>query len=135
MPATLDYARRSHSRSARAIGICASALLAYPLLVACSLYGEWLLARAVLGHAPRPSLDDPKDIAGSRWLHILTALLLMGMVLAAPSGLAANVLHLVMNRPGAMRSLVRLVLLVVLWVGIFALLHWDPGRVMYWWLD
>ena len=35
----------------------------YPCLLVTSLYGTWLVAWAVLGHQPVPSIDDPKYIS------------------------------------------------------------------------
>jgi len=86
MTETLGYARIGPRKQSKAIAILASALLLYPLLVLASLSGEWLLARLALGHPPRPSADDPKQIAGSRWLHGITALAVLGILPAGGSG-------------------------------------------------
>ncbi len=37
--------------------------LGYPALLVGSFYGLWLVAALVLGHPPRPMLDDPKSIS------------------------------------------------------------------------
>jgi hypothetical protein len=103
--------------------------------VVAALYGEWLLAWLVLGHPPRPSLDDPKGVPGSSWMHVVTALALLGMVPAAAAALALNVAHLLTARPSAVRGVARLVALFGLWLAVFALLRWDPWRVVYWWMD
>jgi hypothetical protein len=119
----------------RPLGLAASAALLYPVVVVAALYGEWLLAWHVLGHPPRPSLDDPKGIPGSSWMHAVTALAVLGTLPAAFAALALNATHLVMARPSAVRGVARLVALSGLWLALFALLRWDPWQVGYWWMD
>jgi hypothetical protein len=109
--------------------------LLFPFLIAAALYGEWLLAWSALGHPPRPSLDDPKDISGSSWMHGITAIVLMGAVPAALGAVALTVAHIAVNRPSVARAAVRIVVIVGTWLALFGLLRWDPGLVVYWWMD
>jgi len=112
------------------------ASLFLPLLVAAPLYGEWLLATWSLGHPPRPSLDDPKDIVGSNWMHGITALAILGALPAACAALALNVLEACFNRSSGPRAVVaRMSVVIISWLALLALLRWDPGAVVYWWFD
>lgn len=107
----------------------------YPLLFLALLYGQWLLSWLVLGHPPRPSLDDPADIAGARWLYPITALVLTAFPVAAGAVLVLNALELRKGGFQWRRLLIRTALIACAWAGTVALLRWDPGLVMYWWLD
>lgn len=132
---TLDYAQPAPPNRAKTIARFAFTSLFFPLLVAGLLYGQWLLAWAVLGHPPRPSLDDPKYIHGSSWMHNITGIALVSALPAAVVAFALNVVHVMVNRRSWKRTALRLVVIVVSWVALFALFRWDPGRVVYWWFD
>ena len=45
-----------------------AALWCYPVMLVTALYTTWLVAWAVLGHQPQPSMNDPKYI--SFWVDI-----------------------------------------------------------------
>jgi hypothetical protein len=113
----------------------ATTTAAYPLFVLTVLYGQWLLSWSVLGHRPRPSIDDPKYIDGASWMHDITAIAILGF---CPVGLCAavlNTIHFLRHQnPGFVLS-VRLSLILTLWLGTILLLRADPGRVVDWWLD
>jgi hypothetical protein len=132
---TLDDAHPEFRRPSKALRRLAFVSLFLPLVVVGSLYGEWLLAWWSLGHAPRPSLDDPKDIAGSSWMYGITGVALVGAVHMALAALALHVADIAVNRPSISRSVVRIAVVVASWVALFALLWWDPGRVGSWWID
>ena len=51
----------------------ATASALFPLVFATAFYGEYLLAWLQLGHAPVPSLNDPKGI--HPWLHLVVSVL------------------------------------------------------------
>jgi hypothetical protein len=106
-----------------------------PFLVAASLYGEWLLAWWSLGHRPQPSLDDPKGIVGSSWMHGYTALAIASSILAALTAVCLNVAEIFVNRPPIAGGLIRVNAIVLSWSALFLLLHFDPGAVLYWWFD
>ena len=107
----------------------------YPLAATALLYSEWLLAGWSLGHIPRPALDDPKYIAGSRWLHIFTWPVVVGMVPAAVAALVLTAAFIRVNQLNFTHALVRTCVVMAPWVLLFLLLHWDPGNVLYWFLD
>ena len=107
----------------------------FPLVFLALLYGEWLLAWFVLGHAPRPSIDDPKDIPFASSAHVVTLIALVGLL---PIGLGAicwNIWFVVAARYSPPRLLGRMAAVVALFGGTIMLLRLDPGRVVYWWFD
>ena len=135
MTQPLEYATPAAARPSRALAFLAHATLLYPLFLLGALYGQWLLSWLALGHRPQPSLDDPKFINGASWMHGITLWALTGFIPAGCVGAVLNVLYVVDQRFGLRRAFTRVVLLVSLWVGTVFLLRWDPGRVLYWWLD
>lgn len=134
MAEILDYSRPDSKPGSKLLSVSANATLLYPLFVGIVLYGEWFVAWLVLGHPPRPSLDDPKDIVGSSLIHNITLLALAGMLPVALAALVLNVM-VAIKRLSIGRSAMRLVVLITLWLAMFTLLRWDPGQVVYWWFD
>lgn len=134
MAQALDYEPPS-ARPSRALGLAAGLAAAYPLLLLGALYGQWLLSWWMLGHQPVSSLDDPKFIDGASWMHPVTGLALLGSVPAGAGALALNAIYIALRRPPVIAALLRIGLVVALWVGTLLLLRWDPGEVLYWWLD
>lgn len=135
MSQALDYARPIKRPPSRWLAFCAHLAAAYPLLVLGSLYSQWLLSWWVLGRRPQPSLDDPKYIDGASWMHLITYFALMGFVPAGCGAAALNSLYVVNHRLRGYRLVMLIAILVTLWLGMFILLRWDPGLVLYWWLD
>jgi hypothetical protein len=131
----LDYAIPDEHRPSRALKRFANVCGAYPLFLLACLYGEWLLAWMVLGDPPRPSIDDPRSISISSLIHGLGFLLLLGLPAAALGGLIVNIWHLVDLRASPLSVTVRLVALIILWLGAGLVLKSDPGRVLYWFFD
>lgn len=131
----LDYARPLPRAPSRWITVAADVTLAWPLFLIGSLYGQWFLSWYLLGHAPRPSADDPKYIIGASWMHPITTIALFGMLPAAGGALAFNTLHVLGNRVRGIRLAMRVIALPVLWLGMIALLRYDRQPVMEWWFD
>lgn len=125
----------SSRESSRTLHRFAIVCLLWPLLVVVLLYGEWLLATWSLGHVPRPSADDPKNIAGSNWMHLFTLIAIVGAVPAALLALVLSVIEIWIKRPGMVRVLDLIAALLVSWAVLVLLVKWDPGRVLYWWMD
>jgi H+/Cl- antiporter ClcA len=119
----------------RWLPLLAHVSLLYPLLPAILLYGEWLLARYMLGHIPRPSADDPKFIDGSSWMHPLVSLAFVGLIPGFFVALLLNLVYLADDKTGWRRRMLRIAAFLILWAGLVVLLVSDPGRVVYWWLD
>jgi len=111
-------------------------MLVYPLLVLGLLYGEWLLGWFVLGHPPRPTIDDPKFLEGTSWVHPITVLGFFGLLPAACAALVLNVMDTTLTaQKSYFRVGVRLLLLFTIWYGFIIHLSWDPGGIFDWWLD
>ena len=109
--------------------------MAYPLFPVLALYVEWLLAWSVLDHIPVPGLDDPKYIDGATWMYPIVYLAILGLVPVIFIAIGTN-LHYVVTRPMHWRRRgIRILSFLVLWLGMVVLIAWDPGRVIYWWLD
>jgi hypothetical protein len=77
MSQPLDYAAPPEYRPSRALARAANVTAALPLMILALLYGHWLLAWAMLGHRPQPSLNDPWRINGLGLLQLIVALLLL----------------------------------------------------------
>jgi hypothetical protein len=131
-PDQLSLSTRESSRALRRLAI---ASLLWPALVVVLLYGEWLLATWSLGHLPRPSMDDPKNIAVSNWIHFFTLAAILGAVPAALLAPVLSAIEIFVNRPTIARGLIRLAAVIVSWAVLVLLVKWDPGRVLYWWMD
>jgi len=89
----------------------------------------------MLGHCPEPSLNDPKFIDGASWMHPVTGILLLGFLPAGCVALVLNVHYAVTHRVSGKRLLLGATVVAALWVGTVGLLRWDPGLVVYWWID
>ena len=95
---------------------------AYPVLMLASLYTTWFAAWAVLGHPPRPSLDDPKYISTLVDIpYVLTMLLIIAMPGAMVLGAGLTPLHLrrYTSSKGALlaKTGLALVILAALWAA------------------
>ncbi len=119
----------------RLLAFFAMATLMYPLFIIASLYGEWFLAWFILEHPPQPSLNDPKFIDGSSWMHPITLVAFLGFLPVACVALVLNSLYII---KGGLRRNHRILILftfLILWLGTYGLLRWDPGQVVNWWFD
>ena len=113
---------------------------AYPLLMACMMYATWLAAWGLLGHRPRPSLDDPKSIAPLVDVLYNAALVLMtgapvALLLSAVFATADLCARVARARRVKPVHVAAGVAVIGSWVGTIALLGWDPGLVGYWFMD
>ena len=135
MTQALDYARPTPRRPSRVLAVFAHLTLAYPLFLIGSLYGEWFMAWYMLGHEPQPSVDDPKYISGSSWMHPITGIAIMGFMPAACAALVLNTLYVIDRRLRGRRLAIRVACLLALWLGMIALIRFDPHPILEWWLD
>ncbi len=103
----------------------------YPVALVASFYGTWFTAWVVLGHQPRPSLDDPKYISA---LVDGPYLLTMVLMMCTP---AAMLLGLVFAAPGATprKRVAATFGLALVWVAVVAWLRLDPWDVGTWYMD
>jgi hypothetical protein len=120
-------------RIERLIDLLHLAAVAYPLLLVGQYYGCWLLAWAILGRPPRPSWDDPKEVLG--WIYGIAGLLVPLMPPALFEALGSITLRLARSRSAPARQTALALLTISLWIGGWALLRWDPWRVVEWWWD
>jgi hypothetical protein len=131
---TMDRADVEPART-RWLDVLANAPALYPLLVCASLYGFWCMAWWQLGHPPRPSLDDPKDVAGTAWLHELSELLLAGVLPGFLALVVVQVARVLRDHRQPWRAVGRAAVGCAGWVGAVGLLATDPGNVLLWFFD
>src|SRR5438045_9525113 len=110
----LAYAPPDTSRRWRLLGLLGLAAILWPLVIAALLYGEWLLAWWFLGHRPVPSLDDPNQIAGTSWMHGITASGFLSALLVAGVAAALNLAHASVRRSARRANITRLTASIVL---------------------
>lgn len=113
---------------------------AYPVLMLASLYTTWFVAWAVLGHSPRPSLDDPKYISTLVDIpYVLTMLLIIAMPGAMIIGAGLTPLHLrsCTSSKSALVAKTGLAFLILaaLWAATIAVCRFDPWNVSMWYMD
>jgi hypothetical protein len=112
----------------------------YPLLPLIALYATWLTGWIVLGHAPRPSLDDPKDIGGPFPVaYVIAGLLLVslpfGSIIGVVMGIFVTFWYVHSRRGSRWLAAVWTMLLLATYVTCVLLLKWDPLDVANWYLD
>jgi hypothetical protein len=108
------------------------ASLLQPAVVLLYLYATWAMAWCVLGHCPRPSLDDPKYISPVVEVpYVMFAFsIFYGWVICVVTGL------LLTGVCYARRSNIRpLLALPLAWLAGYLALRCDPLGVLYWYMD
>jgi hypothetical protein len=135
MTQTVAPATTARQPPFRRLGLIANVSMAYPLLFLALLYAQWLSSWVILGHVPRPSIDDPKDVAGASWMHWVTAIALAGLLPMLFGALVLNAIHGAAASCRWLLRIGRLIAVLTVFVGVIAWIRWDPGRVVYWWLD
>ena len=103
-----------------------------PAVVLFYLYATWATAWCVLGHRPRPSLDDPKFISPVVDVpYVMFAFsLFFGWMICACTGLLLSAVCLARRR-----NIRPLLALPFAWLAGYLALVWDPLGVLYWWFD
>lgn len=105
----------------------------YPVLLWGSMIVPWLCAWAILGHMPRPSVDDPKDVLGLFYSLTLLPILIM------PIAMVAALYHsftLLMTRSGSrVAAVAQVVVLVAYWVASIWICRLDPLGITSWLAD
>jgi len=110
-----------------------SALCAVPWLLVVGAYLEAYAARLVLSRWPRPSYDDPKQLATAPF-HLILQLLLLSLGVAIPIVVflaAWNWRKVCSDWRYRVHVAVFLVGVATFWV----LANYDPGRVWDWFFD
>jgi hypothetical protein len=108
------------------------ASLLQPAVVLFYLYATWATAWCVLGHRPRPSLDDPKFISPVVDVpYVMFAFsLFYGWMICACTGLLLGAVCAARRR-----NIRPLVALPFVWLAGYFALVLDPLGVLYWWFD
>ncbi len=117
----------------RAIRIYA---LSYPFALVAAFFATWFAARWSLGHWPRPSIDDPKQIGG--WFDVpytITGILLVAGFPAFIVAVAALVYRACRASPERVRLLTTAAVSVLFMIAAFLYLRWDPLRIGDWFMD
>jgi hypothetical protein len=107
----------------------------YPVMIPVYLYLTWLMAWCVLGHRPRPSLDDPKFLgpiaqvpAAMFYLSIQSWPIVWKISAGA---------YVILTIDWLRRQSMFIPLLIppCAWLVAFLILMWDSQRVLYWYMD
>lgn len=132
-----DRQEKGEAGGGRILAIAWGLAFFYPATAVASVYFCWALAAVSLGHRPRPSVDDPKDIGGAMEVFYSIALLLV--VLLPPmsvGGLAWAILCPI--RSLRERRFGRLMIATAnafMFYCVWKLVKLDPGRVFEWFFD
>ncbi|MCP3916287.1 MAG: hypothetical protein GY711_12090 [bacterium] len=121
-------------------GIVALCAYAYPALLVSSFYLTWFGAWLVLGHAPRPNLDDPRSIGLLVDVpYIATMVLMIGFPAAIVLGVVMTPVVVVRRAPSGGKRLLfgflALAGLALLWSATLWFLRADPWDVGTWYMD
>jgi hypothetical protein len=112
-------------------------LCAFPALVLACFYGTWFAGRAALGHWPRASFDDPKDIKGGMmWMYDVSSYLIyIGVPLFCFALVVLGAIVLAGRQEGWKKRLIELGIALFLFVGLVLFARWDPQSVIEWYFD
>lgn len=118
-------------------GLISIYLAVYPLLLVGIHFAAWFTARWVLGHRPRPSIDDPKSIGPIVAIYHDAALVVLVVGIPLFVVLAATLLVSCVSAPQSeRRKMIRLLsgCLAGLILSIL-FLRWDPLGMVNWLTD
>lgn len=112
----------------------------YPFITLGAFYGAWLAAWRELGHVPRVSTDDPKNIGGAFPAFEAAAWLTLAGILpvacAAFPLLTLRIYEWMTRRPAAVAAATGLASVgAVGWGMTFLVWACDPGWVFAWFFD
>ena len=121
----------------RGLAIAWSLAFFYPLIAVAFVYLYWVLAWVLLGHRPRPSVDDPKDIVGAiDFVYNIGILLVVLLPPMSVGGLVWAILCPI--RSVRERRFGRLMLALAnacMFYCVWKLVKLDPGNVFEWFFD
>ncbi|MEI7458602.1 MAG: hypothetical protein WCK15_04285 [Pirellula sp.] len=131
------------TRSGAKISVSRSALFGwtivytYPLLAAICFYSSWMVAWVMLGHVPRPMLDDPKSIGGIMdFAYLVATLSIISFPILTPLFLCSSFFcPLRFSNHQVAQGLTLALAYIWLSAAIAITIWYDPGRVVEWWLD
>ncbi len=113
------------------------AAYSFPVIGVSCFYLSWFVAWMVLGHQPRPMVDDPKSIGGLMDIaYFISIVAFLSAPILAPIGFIAS---FVCPFPSFGKQRMRCAILVAVYLGIcitiLLTIKADPGRAIEWWLD
>jgi hypothetical protein len=115
--------------------LLANATLAYPFLSAGLLYGCWIYAGQVLGHAPVAWLDDPGDTIGGYLYNFVSWVAIVPIPFAFFGCLIFNVNYVLKARSSAAQAGFRALTAAAIWLWFWSWVIRDPGEIHKWWMD
>lgn len=135
--------RRSHEemkKNRKYVSVITWFFYAYPILVVGSLYVTWFVAWSILGHQPRPSLDDPKYIGVAVDIpYVVTMILILASPGALVVGIGLTPLYLSSRISSRFRLIggtaIAILLLALLWCAPVGICRLDPWNVGMWFMD
>jgi hypothetical protein len=113
----------------------------YPFLILASFYATWLTAWWILGHRPRPNLDDPRMISpvvlavGSAPYILLTFGTPLVWFVCAPVILAVVYWNIANKNTPVWKGMMQLLIPVFAWVMAVVIWSSDLGFVINWYFD
>ncbi len=131
----LQQERKSDGIRVMAIAWCFGFF--YPLIAVVLVYFCWLLGWILLGHRPRPSIDDPKYIGGAMdFVYNIGLLLVVLLPPMSVGGLALAILCPIRSlRERRFGKLVITLANAFMFYCVWELVKLDPGRVFEWFFD
>lgn len=136
----LPQPERTSRLGHKLVGALALGAFAYPAILISSLYATWFAAWSALGHAPRPSLDDPKYIG---LLVDVPYAVTMAALMGGPAAIVLGLFLVPVMAARRSTGLPRRVLyglgavgaLALMWVAALWFLRADPWEVVNWYMD
>lgn len=132
-----DRQEVSEATGGRGLAIAWSLAFFYPLIAVAFVYLYWGLAWVLLGHRPRPSVDDPKDIGVA--IDFVYNIGILLVVLLPPMSVGSLVCAILCPiRSLRERRFGRLMLAIAnafIFYCVWKLVKFDPGHVFEWFFD
>jgi hypothetical protein len=114
--------------------ICRFVIVHGPLIVV-SVYLTWFVGRLSLGYWPRPSLDDPKDIAWVGPFRIFALSLSLFWPVVVGAGVVAATRAWIAKHPERKVRLLEVLLGIVVLACCMLFMRVDPLHVGSWFMD
>ena len=132
-----DLGKEDESAGIRVGAFVWSLAFFYPVIATFSVYFYWIVAWLLLGHRPRPSVDDPKEV-GWAMGYVYNIVLIMVVLLPPMSvgGLVWAILCPIRSlRERRFGRVMIVVAYALLAFSVWKLATLDPGQVFEWFID
>ncbi len=109
----------------------------YPIIAASCFYLSWIVAWLMIGHQPRPMLDDPENIGGVMDIaYVISMVAVMSVPMLTPVGFAASFFCPVnSDRNRIAKSSILAIVYIGMCFALWLLVRADPGDIFEWWMD